>query len=313
MAGCGLIVSFLPLCNGGSQASAGPLPPTSSNTNHIAFASNRDGNFEIYTTTPDGKDVQRLTNNSGDDREPAWNRDHSKIAFVSNRDGNSEIYVLNVVNGRASGQAQRITNDVARDRAPSWNPEGTQIVFESYRIDQRLNLLYILDVATGITRQLTQRAEFEGYDPAWSPRGDLIAFVSSPSNAGDFRDGVPFYLSTIRTDGKGYKKITDGSRSAYRNPAWHPNGQILIFGKFSGLSTINADGTNEKLLNPEFPQFAKADYSLDGSHIAFSGVFIGVDGNTSTNMKIVVVNAENSFDVPKHVITNSGVDIEPSW
>jgi hypothetical protein len=38
----------------------------------IAFASNRDGNYEIYTMSEDGNDVTRLTDNDANDREPDW-------------------------------------------------------------------------------------------------------------------------------------------------------------------------------------------------------------------------------------------------
>ncbi len=40
----------------------------------IAFASNKDGNFEIYSmdANDDGSDVTRLTEDDADDREPDW-------------------------------------------------------------------------------------------------------------------------------------------------------------------------------------------------------------------------------------------------
>ena len=38
----------------------------------IAFASNRDGNFEIYAMNDEGSDVTRLTEDDADDREPDW-------------------------------------------------------------------------------------------------------------------------------------------------------------------------------------------------------------------------------------------------
>ena len=38
----------------------------------IAFASERDGNFEIYLMDVDGSNQKRLTNNNADDGSPAW-------------------------------------------------------------------------------------------------------------------------------------------------------------------------------------------------------------------------------------------------
>lgn len=38
----------------------------------IAFASNKDGDYEIYVMNADGSGVVALTNNSGFDGWPAW-------------------------------------------------------------------------------------------------------------------------------------------------------------------------------------------------------------------------------------------------
>ena len=41
-------------------------------TSRIAFASDRDGNFEIYVMDADGANVTRLTDNPADDVSPKW-------------------------------------------------------------------------------------------------------------------------------------------------------------------------------------------------------------------------------------------------
>ena len=41
----------------------------------IAFASSRDGNFEIYVMNDNGSGQTRLTNNAGEDLNPAWSPD----------------------------------------------------------------------------------------------------------------------------------------------------------------------------------------------------------------------------------------------
>jgi Tol biopolymer transport system component len=38
----------------------------------IAFASERDGNWEIYTMNADGSQPQRLTDNEAQDMDPTW-------------------------------------------------------------------------------------------------------------------------------------------------------------------------------------------------------------------------------------------------
>jgi Tol biopolymer transport system component len=48
------------------------FPMWSTDGERIAFHSNRDGNFEIYTMASDGTDVVRVTNNPAFDFFPAW-------------------------------------------------------------------------------------------------------------------------------------------------------------------------------------------------------------------------------------------------
>jgi dipeptidyl aminopeptidase/acylaminoacyl peptidase len=83
----------------------------------IAFESNRDGNYEIYSMNSNGTGLERLTNNPTDDFNAAWSPDGNKIAFTSLRDGNREIYSMNS-NGK--GLVVRLTNNPAEDLSPDW-------------------------------------------------------------------------------------------------------------------------------------------------------------------------------------------------
>lgn len=84
----------------------------------IAFASDRDGNFEIYVMNADGTNHVNLTNHPALDDHPAWSPDGTRIAFASWRDpGGGEIYVMN-----ADGKNPvNLTNNLAKDQWPSWS------------------------------------------------------------------------------------------------------------------------------------------------------------------------------------------------
>ncbi len=86
---------------------------------HITFASDRDGNWEIYVMNSDGSNVRRLTNNPATDDAPTWSPDGRQLAFASDRDGDFEIYILNVNDGTVTTQ---VTQNTAQDRWPLWNP-----------------------------------------------------------------------------------------------------------------------------------------------------------------------------------------------
>jgi len=77
------------------------VPFASPDGNRVAFSSGRDGNWEIYTLTVQGGQLNRLTDDPADDWMPAWSPDGQYIAFVSNRDGDWALWAM-----RADGSSQ---------------------------------------------------------------------------------------------------------------------------------------------------------------------------------------------------------------
>src|SRR3954471_8975421 len=74
---------------------AEPTPTPTPTNGLIAFASTRDGNYEIYVMNQDGSNQTGIRGNFADDFRPAWSPDGTKIAFVNNANANDEIYVMN--------------------------------------------------------------------------------------------------------------------------------------------------------------------------------------------------------------------------
>jgi Tol biopolymer transport system component len=74
-------------------------PVGSPDGRRIAFASDRDGNFELYVMAANGSRPRRLTWNAGVDADPTWSPDGRRIAFESKRGESSEIYVMNADGG----------------------------------------------------------------------------------------------------------------------------------------------------------------------------------------------------------------------
>lgn len=95
-------------------------PEWSPDGSRIAFQSNRNGDFDIYTMTATGSSVTRLTTHVAADRNPVWSPSGSHLAFESERDGSSQIYTM-TANG--SGQARR-TSGNATELTPSWQGDS---------------------------------------------------------------------------------------------------------------------------------------------------------------------------------------------
>jgi TolB protein len=103
-------------------------PAWSPDGEQIAFASDRDGNWEIYVLDVGGGGATRLTNEPAEDAHPTWAPHGNRIAFASTRaepdpggcsaNCNHEIYVM-----RADGsRLTRLTDDPAHDWDPAWTP-----------------------------------------------------------------------------------------------------------------------------------------------------------------------------------------------
>ena len=146
------------------------LPVWSPDGSKIAFVTDRDGNWDVYTMNPDGTGLKNLTKNPANDGHASaplsggisWSPDGSRIAFSTDRDGNQEIYTM-----KADGSdVQRVTSDAAADANPVWSPDGMKFAFESDR--SGLLAIYTMDVDGSNVAQLTKGNYWDRY-PDWRP------------------------------------------------------------------------------------------------------------------------------------------------
>ena len=251
---------------------------------------------DVLIMGPDGSHQTRLIAGV----TPAYSPDGRQIAFTSSvsmprgSNGNeldySELYVMNA-NG---SHVRRITfNFGFYDWQPAWSPDGKRLVWMRGPSSSALpgstvqDDLWIVDLETGIERNLTHTPNIWEAGPQWSPDGQRIAFdgdVSEPGNNDVY---------TIMQNGRDLKRLTSGP-GYDESPNYSPNGEQIAFdsdrtGKLE-VFVMGANGSrSHQLTNSREPEYGPI-YSPDGRFIAFGVGEVGEiyrmrsDGSQPTNL-----------------------------
>ncbi|HLB59467.1 MAG TPA: hypothetical protein VJL87_05225, partial [Bdellovibrionota bacterium] len=137
------------------------------------------GDTDLYLVTPQGKLINRLTNESSIDVEPSWSPDGNQIAWVSSRRGNPMVFIMN----RDGTDIKRLTYAGQYNSSPVWSPDGKQIAFASQSGDTFD--IFLMDSNGQNLRRLTKSSGRSNEHPSFSPDGRHIVFHSSGSKRSD--------------------------------------------------------------------------------------------------------------------------------
>jgi len=284
--------------------SSGPAYCDLSEFSRIVFASDRDGNSEIYSMWADPNSPQtNLTNYAGaEDRQPKWSPDGLKIMFDSTRAGKRSIYTLNL----ADSSTTRITNNTTYDDFfPDLSHDGTTFLFVSNR-DNVYGEVFRAPVANPSAQTKIPGFQWYNSDPTWKPDGTKIAWAPW------LDDGKQRDIWLMNPDGSNQIRLTYRPEDDTA-PAWSPDGKKIAFTSYNGqghsIWLMNADGssvvpltTQSNFLDARYPS-----YSPDGKKIAFSAR----SQTHPDNYQIYVMNADGSN--PTRATVGAGNDSWPAW
>jgi dipeptidyl aminopeptidase/acylaminoacyl peptidase len=147
-------------------------PVVSPDGARVAFASTREGAFDVYVMNLDGSGVLRLTSNDFYEAEPSWSPDGSRIAFIAQAGAPSySVHVMDADGGnrhQVTSPGGRFPNNSGWDGVPTWSPDGTRIIFQT-RIQPGWWDLFVVDVDGGNETRLTDTPMVPNQNAIWLP------------------------------------------------------------------------------------------------------------------------------------------------
>lgn len=90
---------------------------------HLAFESNRNGPYQVWTMDLAGKSIRQLSSEVAMARKPAWGKD--RIVFESNVGATIQLFAMNE-NGV---HTRRVTDNMTNNRRPRLSADGTKLAF----------------------------------------------------------------------------------------------------------------------------------------------------------------------------------------
>ncbi len=204
-------------------------PVISPRGNAIAYIRQDESFSDLWVVNSDGSNPRNLTNNKpqGQPRtgkfventswafDPTWSPDGNLLAFISDKGTDDAVLWLwssktsNFTRVPLSGLG---SGGVGR---PSWSPDSTRVAVAAYLNGK--SQIFRVNLQNNQFIKLTEQPD-GAYDPAYSPDGQSIAFVSRKGNVSELwlmdSDGEnPLLLSTIVS----------------RSPVWSPDGTKIAF------------------------------------------------------------------------------------
>lgn len=160
----------------------------------------------------------------------------------------------------------------------SWSPDGRRVAFtREYMTNPVHYRVVIYNTDDGSQSELTHGPD-DSFQPAWSPDGAQIAYLSRPPGAFDAT------LRMVRPDGTNDRQL-DTTHYYVRPPDWSPDGRQLAATR-SDLMVVVVDAVTGSVVRAIAPGIS-ATWSPDGRRLAFVANGITIMDADGSHAKVI--------------------------
>jgi dipeptidyl aminopeptidase/acylaminoacyl peptidase len=198
----------------------------------------------------------------------------------------------------------------------SLSPDGSQAVCSvstpSLDDNRSRSALWLLSTSGGVPRPLTRCGDRDG-QPAWSPRGDSIAFVAKREQQGS-KDSAP-QLYLIAPDGGEARRISNFAPGV-ESFKWMPDGKRIVFAAWVWPGLRGAAAQNRQ--HKAWADRKESGYATSQAYYRFWDHNIAQDRalhllllNVQTG-SIVDLFQGSDYELPRETDSNAAYDVHPS-
>ena len=230
----------------------------------------REDKDQVHVLPMDGPgEARRITDLPRGVEAFEWSPDGRRLVVVSTSHG-----ATHEADARARGMRRKPRNDEPPDSDYRFIDRLNYMVNGPGFQYDRIRHLWLVDVASGEATRLTE-GPVSDLEPAWSPDGRRIAFVSERQRDHDLALRPQIHVVDVRD--RSTHAVTGGPRSMFGTPTWLPDGRTIAA---LGSKLEGRGGSRDDIwLFPADGSEAKADggRNLSGRHDLMPGAGVASD------------------------------------
>jgi Tol biopolymer transport system component len=241
----------------------------------VAFdvpAGDSESQRDIFVMTVDGAERIPAIVSPANDVLMGWSPDGNHLLFTSNRSGATDLWAAPLSNRRAHGNPERLKTGIGNVRSLGMTTAGS-LYFRTPANEVDIEIASV-DVSSGrrvsAPSRPPQSIPGTNLEPAWSPDGRLLAYVSR--RAGDDLAGtIAIYSVTTRE----LRELSPLKLAWVQGLSWAPDGRSLAFTAVdlkgrSGLFRVDVNtGDVSPIAYPIPLTFQGPFWSPDGKRLYF--------------------------------------------